>query len=108
MVEAAKKGAGRCIGYEIAPIAYFSGVANTFFKKGISIRMENFFKADIGRADVIYIYLIPRVIKPLREKFAKELKAGARFACVGSPMPDWEPDMEISLKGDYRAYIYRK
>lgn len=108
LVEAARKGAAKCVGYEIAPIAYCAAVANTFFKKGIFVRMENFLRADIEKADVVYIYLIPRAIAPLREKFEKELRPGARFACVGSPMPDWKPELEITLKGDYKAYIYRK
>lgn len=109
LLEALKFNPKKCIGYEISPVAFICAMYNTFFKGGskIYIRFENFFKADISKADIIYLYLIPRAIIPLQEKFKKELKSGARFVCVGSNMPDFKPYKEIVLKGDYRAYLYQ-
>ncbi|MFA6422793.1 MAG: class I SAM-dependent methyltransferase [Candidatus Buchananbacteria bacterium] len=110
LLEALKFNPKKCVGFEIAPIAYASAILNTFLKdKGkISLRLENFLKADLSVPDILYIYLIPRAIAPLESKLKCELRPGAKFVCVGSHMPNWTPIKEIILKDNYKAYIYQK
>jgi hypothetical protein len=42
--------------------------------KGIKFRKENIFKADIKKADVIYLFLLPKLLVKLKDKLQKESK----------------------------------
>jgi ribosomal protein L11 methylase PrmA len=104
--QCAKKGAKKCVGYELSPMAYLSA-SKKILTRPISIKFGDFFKADISRADIIYIYLVKTVLAKLSPKLKSEVKPGTRIITVGSPLIDWEPEKVISLNGDYSAYIYK-
>jgi len=110
LLEAMKYDPQKCVGYEISPWAYLMAVCNTLWHGGgkIIIKPENFLKADISSANIIYVYLVKTAVAVLNEKFKKELKPGVKFVCIGSKMPGWEPIKEIILNGDYKAYLYEK
>ena len=67
------------IGIEIDPLRYlFSKIRfkiNGFDKK-IKIIKNNFYDVDISSASIIFVYLVPRVLRKLKPKFLKELKQG--------------------------------
>ncbi|MFA6918725.1 MAG: 50S ribosomal protein L11 methyltransferase [Patescibacteria group bacterium] len=104
--QCAKKGAKKCVGYELSPMAYLSA-SKKILTRPISIKFGDFFKANISEADMIYIYLVKTVLAKLSPKLKSEVKPGARIITVGSPLIDWEPEKVISLHGDYSAYIYK-
>ncbi len=85
LIEALKRfSPKKCVGYEIAPTAYLAAAKNTFFKKGIFIKYENFFKADFSEFDLIYIYLLPKLVDKLTFKLKKEIKPGCKIVTIGS------------------------
>ena len=58
-----------CLGYELAPWPYFLSKIH----KTKTLR-KSIFDADLNDVDVIYVYLLPKLLKKLSNKFA-QLKA---------------------------------
>jgi ubiquinone/menaquinone biosynthesis C-methylase UbiE len=62
---------------------------------GVYDRIEfingNFFNVDLGRADIVYMYLLTRVNAQLRPKLEKELRLGARVVSLDFEIPGWKP-----------------
>jgi len=75
---------------------------------------QDMFKADIGRASVVTLYVIPDFMEKLRPKLLSELKPGARIVAHDYYMSGWEPDSQFSLtvpekvdaNGTDKAYLY--
>jgi hypothetical protein len=108
--EARKRYGVRCLGFEINPIAYTKARLLTMGRKGMEIRCRNFWKADLGKADIVSCYLFPDVMRRLGAKLGKELASGARVISFNFPIPGWKH--EAVLRADSRLhndpiYIYR-
>lgn len=48
--------------------------------------------ADLGRATVVTIYLLPFLVERLQPKLLRELRPGARIVAHAFPMVGWRPD----------------
>jgi len=99
----------RCIGLEISPWAYFIATLKNWRYKKIIIKLKDFFKEDLRAADLVYIYLLPRLMEEVSAKLKKELKSGTQVIAIGSVLPGWEIKKKIVLdeKLNYNAYLYR-
>jgi len=79
LLVAAKKFKAKGIGIEIDPLRAFVSTLmmriNKIQKK-VKIIRKNFYDVDISNASVIFVYLVPRVLKKLKLKFLQELKPG--------------------------------
>jgi predicted RNA methylase len=78
----AKKYKIRCVGVEIDPLRYLIAkwnVRRNRLDKKITIRKGNLYDCDISTATVIYVYLLPRVLKKLLPIFKKQLKPGTKI-----------------------------
>ena len=66
------------LGIEINPLLiwwsrlsiYIAGLKNIKFKR------ENFFKTDLTKADIVFMYLLPKYLPKMAEKIKKECKSG--------------------------------
>ena len=75
---------------------------------------QDMFKADISKATVVTLYVLPDFMEKLRPKLLAELKPGARIVSHDYYMSEWYPDRQISLtvpekreaNGTDKAYIY--
>lgn len=70
------------VGLEIDPLRHNIAVMRAKIKgveKHITFKKKNFMNEDISGATVIYVYLIPRVLKKILPKLKKELKKGTRI-----------------------------
>lgn len=111
VLRAARKRYGvSCLGFEINPIAFTKARLLSMGRKGVEIRCRNFWKADLGKADVVSCYLFPDVMRRLGAKLGKELATGARVISFNFPIPGWKH--EAVLRADSRLhndpiYIYR-
>ncbi len=63
----------------------------------VTIRHEDMFQVDLSQADVVAVFLYPRLLERLRPQFAK-MKPGSRIVSHQFPMPDVEPDRVITLE----------
>lgn len=111
VLSAARKRYGvRAIGYEVNPLAYFLARIRAFGKKGFNVRCKNFWKANMGDADVIFCYLFPDVMERLAHKLERELRPGTRVISGNFPLPGWK-HLEVfypkSSLNNSPIYFYR-
>ena len=63
-------------------------------KAGVADRVKfvegDLFKADIGDATVVTLYLLPSMLGDVEAKLAKELKPGTRVISHDYPLPSWK------------------
>jgi hypothetical protein len=67
-------------------------------------------QAAIGKADVVFMYLLPGSNSELKAKLLKEMKPGARVVSHDFDMPDWQPDAVDVVKAEgrtHRVYMWR-
>ncbi len=75
---------------------------------------QDMFKADIGKASVVTLYVLPDFMEKLRPKLLAELKPGARIVAHDYYMTGWYPDKRLTLtvpekvaaNGTDQAYLY--
>jgi amino acid transporter len=63
------------------------------------------FRADLSRATVVTLYLLPSVNLRLRPKLERELRAGARVVSHNYDMGDWKPVRQTQI-GDHKVYLW--
>jgi SAM-dependent methyltransferase len=84
---ARKQFALQAIGYELNLLAYFKARLLCAGQPGIRIYHRNFWKADLGGADVVCCYLFPDVMPRLSAKLLGELKPGTWIISFNFPLP---------------------
>jgi SAM-dependent methyltransferase len=57
----------------------------------VSFVAGDLFLADIARATVVTLYLLPTMMKDVEAKLRQELKPGTRVVSHDYPLPSWEP-----------------
>lgn len=75
---------------------------------------QDMFKADLAKATVVTLYVLPDFMEKLRPKLFSELKPGARIVAHDYYMSEWYPDRQIELtvpekkaaNGTDKAYLY--
>jgi len=75
---------------------------------------QDMFKADLSKATVVTLYVLPDFMEKLRPKLIAELRPGARIVAHDYYMTEWHPDRHIELtvpekkaaNGTDKAYLY--
>lgn len=81
LVTAARTYGARAVGIEIDPLRYlWCQLIITIFglRRQVKIVFGDFFALDLGEADVVTCYLLPKTNQKLEEKFMQELHPTAR------------------------------
>lgn len=95
-----------CMGVEYQVVPYLISKIRSFRYKNISVSWQNFFKTDISKASVVYVYLFPSYMDQLLEKFERELPAGSEVwsavFCFSNKEPAEVFDVPVSQKKVYR------
>jgi len=104
VVMAAAKFGARGVGVDIDPKRIEEARENAA-KAGVSDRAEfrigDLFKADIGAATVVTLYLLPEINVRLKPKLLRELKPGTRVVSHDFTMgDDWRPERALKLQND--------
>ena len=101
VTSAAKHGA-RSLGVDLNPVRIEEARANAK-KAGVSDRatfeQKNLFQTDIGKADIVTMYLLPSVNIDLRPKVLSDMWPGTRIVSHAFDMGDWTPDHRESVIG---------
>ena len=117
VLTAATKLKARGYGAEIDP-ELVQRSNNEAKKRGVADRavfqVQDVFKADISKATVVTLYLLPGMMVNLRPKILGELKPGTRVVSHDYHFDDWMPDDQISwdvpekemVNGIGRATVY--
>jgi phospholipid N-methyltransferase len=70
-------------------------------KLGVADRVrflqQDVFKADLSKASVVTLYLLPNMMLSLRDKIFNELKPGARVVSHDYHFGEWPPDDQMSF-----------
>lgn len=107
VVMAAEKFGARGIGYDLNPQRIAEARENAK-KAGVENRVQfiekNLFDADISKATLVTLYLLPEVNLRLRPKLLRELRTGARIVSHSFDMGDWKPDRKIEVNGKTLYY----
>jgi hypothetical protein len=94
LIIAAREFDAKAVGIEIDPLRSFLSQL-TLRVLGLHHRTQvvraNLFDADLTQADVVTIYLLPKVYDRLLSKLRAELKPGARVVTLTYHLPDWAP-----------------
>ncbi|MBP6913149.1 MAG: hypothetical protein KBC00_00900 [Candidatus Levybacteria bacterium] len=78
----AKETGASCVGVEIDPFRHIIAslrVRINGLGSYITLKKKSFYHEDISSATVVYMYLIPRVLKKITPKLQKELKKETRI-----------------------------
>ncbi len=69
--------------------------------KKVKIKRGNFFKQDISKASIIFVYLVPKTLDRLLPKFKKELKKGTKIVSfryeMNLPLKKYDKESQIRL-----------
>lgn len=85
------------VGYELSPVAsYWSKLKAKLSRQKVTIYREDFFKADLSNADVVFCYLYPEVMAKLEPKFERELRPGSRVISLAFALPNRAPDKTVA------------
>ena len=129
MLEAAKSGA-TVVGYEVDPIKTFwincqidgrfhlhrlmtdgltGGLLHNPFKYEAdmvrtSIIRDNLLNADLSKADVVYCYLAPGLMRRIGIKASQEMKPGSKIITVEHKIPALKPIHDDPID---KIYVYR-
>ena len=63
-----------------------------------SFLQQDVMKADLSKASVVTLYLLPDMMLKLRSKFFSELKPGVRVVSHDYDLGDWQPDDQITFE----------
>ena len=108
--EAVKKYGVKGIGVEFHPLlVWYSRFLSKIFKvKGVEFIKGNFFKADLSKADVIYMFLLPKTMDKLKLKILKECKKGALLISHGFKIRGLERYLILQTpRHTFSTYYYK-
>lgn len=105
VIAAARKGV-QAEGFELNPILVW--ISRRRIKKvGLSgkaeIHFKSFWKADFSKYDVVTLFGIEKIMKPLEQKLLSELKPEGKAASFVYQFPNWKP-----VKSENSIYLYKK
>lgn len=85
--EAAKRGL-KGVGYELNPLIAFIAVINTWkYRKNIKIICGNFWKADLSKADGVFVFLLDKFMLKLDKKIKAEVTKPTKLASFAFKVP---------------------
>ncbi|QRK06174.1 methyltransferase domain-containing protein [Archangium violaceum] len=102
VITAVQKYGARGVGVDINPVRISEANENARragVEDQVEFRQGDLFKADIGDASVVTLYLLPSVNERLKPKLLAELKPGTRIVSHDFDMGDWKPVKQIETNG---------
>lgn len=80
----AKLHPAKVVAYELSPIhVLYSKLKAKRLGSMVKFIRADFFKSDLSDADIIYVYLMPKVVKKLWQKMKAECKPGTMMILLG-------------------------
>jgi precorrin-6B methylase 2 len=91
---AARDFGAKAVGLEIGPIQcawIWLRAAAGGLGDQIRVRWENFYKADLKDADVVFVYATSKEVTKLARHLEKQMKTGSRLVSISADFTEWEP-----------------
>jgi hypothetical protein len=100
-IHAVKKYGAKALGVDLDP-RRLKEASDNARKEGVqdevTFRLQNLFETDLGKADVISMYLLSSINMNLRPKLL-QLRPGVRIVSHAFTMGDWQPDQQENIDG---------
>jgi len=100
----------RAIGYDVAILPIVAAWLRKLFGgrkyRNISIRIRDLFSQDLSQADIIFVFLLPKIYDRLGKKFGLELKDDCTVAVEAWNIPGIEPMRTVKEPGMLPLYFY--
>lgn len=106
LVFAAAGAGAEAVGFEISLLPYLLAISRSWHIENAEIKFKNFWKADLSDADIVYIFLTPKVNPKAKEKLERELKKGSRVIAYTWPIDGWQPTKTNLMPGQPPMYLY--
>ena len=119
---AAREFGAKAVGIEVGPIQcawiWLRATASGFGSQ-IRVEWENFYRADLHEADVVFVYATSTEVRKLAPHLEGQMKQGARLISISADFPEWEPsafdDRDLIFiyemppaKGNLVSYLMRQ
>jgi hypothetical protein len=86
------------VGFEHMFLPWLLAWLQTKLKRGrAQIKYQDFFRQDLGQADVLYCYLTPYLMPRLAEKISREGKKGALVISLAYALPGYQPSRIVKV-----------
>lgn len=96
------------VGIEYERVPYWVSQFRARKMKNITFLRQDFFDTDISKANIIFLFLLPREMKKLSIKCQKESPKGTLIYVNRFPMSDVKLYKEVSLGSKYETYYIYK
>ncbi len=106
---AAKAQSADIVGFEISIPVYLAAKIRVWLAPGLgkaSVRFRDFWHADLGDADTVFCFLIPKAMDRLKKKLARECRPGTRVVSYVFPIDGWSASDTLQLEGGHKILIY--
>jgi phospholipid N-methyltransferase len=105
---AATKFNAKGVGYDIDP-DLVAGANASAKKQGVADRakfeVRDVLKADVSRATVMTLYLLPGMMSSLQKKLLSELAPGTRIVSHDFTFESWKPERSVTVDTDEKYNI---
>jgi hypothetical protein len=91
LLKAAARRGAKVVGYELNPLLWLISWCRTLGYKNCTVRLADFWRADLAQADVVMAFLVPRTMPKLDSKAAKEMKPTAQLISYIFAIPGKKP-----------------
>lgn len=94
-------------GYEISLLPLLISFGRRLLARtNFQVKYQSLWSADVSRAEIIFVFLMPGIMPNLVNKFAKELAPKTLVVSYTWPIPTWAP-LEVSdLPGRVKIFVY--
>jgi|SRR3989344_2326 len=97
-----------CVGIEISPILYIYSKIKSLFYRKVKILFGNFYRHNVSRADVVYIFLMPKTFDKLERKLNEELRESSKVIISCWPLKNFTPLKTSEVDNEITYYLYNK
>lgn len=107
VITAARKFGARAVGVELNEHLIYQSEESALQAKvsdRVRFLQQDFFKTDFSEASVVTLYLLPGVMKRLRERMLL-LKPGTRLVAHDFDFDDWRPDLKTTIRKNVFLWI---
>lgn len=101
LLAAARRNAWAC-GYEINPLLWTVARVRALGLRRVEVKLADYWRVNLGEADVVFVFLLDRLMPRLERKLIKELKPGARLVSYVFALPNKKPVAKTR-----NAFLYR-
>ena len=95
VLRAVAKTGAQAVGYELNPLLWCIAWLRCLPLPNARVRLANFWSADLGQADFVLAFLVPRTMHRLATTVTKHMKPGSRLISYVFTLPGHKPEQTV-------------